>query len=51
MERQLRHMVRLVDELLDVARITQGKLDMRQEAGGARRRDRQRHGNLQRGRE
>jgi PAS domain S-box-containing protein len=31
MERQLNHMVRLVDELLDVARISQGKLALRRE--------------------
>jgi PAS domain S-box-containing protein len=31
MDRQLRQMVRLVDDLLDVSRITQGKLDLRKE--------------------
>ncbi len=31
MERQLDHMVRLVDELLDIARISQGKIVLRQE--------------------
>jgi two-component system, sensor histidine kinase len=31
MERQLRHMVRLVDDLLDVSRITSGKLVLRRE--------------------
>jgi PAS domain S-box-containing protein len=31
MERQLAHMVRLVDDLLDVSRITQNKLDLRKE--------------------
>ena len=31
MERQVNHMVRLVDDLLDVARITNGKIDLRTE--------------------
>ncbi|HEY8360722.1 MAG TPA: PAS domain-containing protein, partial [Ramlibacter sp.] len=31
MERQLRHMVRLVDDLLDVSRVSRGKLELRQE--------------------
>ena len=31
MERQLMHLVRLTDDLLDVARITQDKLEMRRE--------------------
>jgi signal transduction histidine kinase/ActR/RegA family two-component response regulator len=31
MGRQLKHMVRLIDDLLDVARITQGKLELRRE--------------------
>ena len=31
MERQVRHLVRLVDDLLDVSRIMQGKLDLRTE--------------------
>lgn len=31
MERQLRQLVRLIDDLLDVARITRGKLDMRKQ--------------------
>ncbi|MEK6262086.1 MAG: PAS domain S-box protein [Planctomycetota bacterium] len=31
MERQIRHMVRLVDDLLDVSRISRGKIDLRQE--------------------
>jgi signal transduction histidine kinase/CheY-like chemotaxis protein len=31
MERQLRQMVRLIDDLLDVSRITRGKLDLRKE--------------------
>ena len=32
MDRQLKHMVRLVDDLLDVSRITRGKLDLRRES-------------------
>lgn len=32
MDRQLRHMVRLVDDLLDVSRITRSKLELRREA-------------------
>ena len=32
MERQLNHMVRLVDDLLDVSRISRGKLELRQQA-------------------
>jgi len=31
MERQLEQMVRLVDDLLDVSRISQGKLELRKE--------------------
>jgi len=31
-ERQIRHMARLLDDLLDVARISQGKLEIRREA-------------------
>ena len=31
MERQLQHMVRLVDDLLDVSRITRGKIELRKE--------------------
>jgi PAS domain S-box-containing protein len=31
LERQMRHMVRLVDDLLDVSRITRGKLDLRKQ--------------------
>jgi PAS domain S-box-containing protein len=31
MDRQLRHMVRLVDDLLDVSRITSGKIELRKE--------------------
>lgn len=31
MERQVRHMVRLIDDLLDISRITKGKLQLRKE--------------------
>jgi two-component system CheB/CheR fusion protein len=31
MERQIRHLVRLVDDLLDVSRITRGKIELRKE--------------------
>src|SRR6185436_4108265 len=31
MERQVAHMVRLVDDLLEVSRITRGKIDLRKE--------------------
>jgi signal transduction histidine kinase len=31
MERQLQQMVRLIDDLMDVSRITRGKLDLRKE--------------------
>ena len=31
MERQLRHMVRLIDDLLDVSRISRGKIELRRE--------------------
>jgi hypothetical protein len=30
-ERQLKHMVRLIDDLMDVSRSTQGRLQLRQE--------------------
>ncbi|MGH8169900.1 MAG: ATP-binding protein [Steroidobacteraceae bacterium] len=30
-ERQLKHMIRLIDDLMDMSRITQGRLDLRQE--------------------
>ena len=29
MERQVAHMVRLIDDLLDISRITRGKIDLR----------------------
>lgn len=32
MERQVHHLVRLVDDLLDVSRVTRGKIEMRKEA-------------------
>jgi len=31
MERQVRHMTRMVDDLLDVSRITRGKIELRKE--------------------
>ncbi len=31
MERQVRHLTRLIDDLLDISRITQGKVDLRKE--------------------
>ena len=31
MERQVRHMARLIDDLLDVSRITRGKIELRKE--------------------
>ena len=33
MERQLAHMVRLIDDLLDISRISQNKMDLRRSAG------------------
>ena len=33
MERQVDHMVRLVDDLLEVSRITRGKIELRTRAG------------------
>ncbi len=41
MERQLGHMVRLIDDLLEVSRITRGKLQLRSRAGRAGRGDAQ----------
>jgi signal transduction histidine kinase len=35
-ERQIRHVVQLVDDLLDVSRITRGKIELRREALGVR---------------
>ena len=31
LERQVNHLVRIVDDLLDVSRITQGKVELRKE--------------------
>ena len=31
LDRQVNHMVRIVDDLLDVSRITQGKVELRKE--------------------
>ena len=31
MERQVHHLVRLVDDLLDVSRVMRGKIDLRKE--------------------
>ena len=42
MERQLTHMVRLIDDLLDVSRISRNKLDLRRERVAAGRRGHQR---------
>ena len=36
MERQVKHLVRLVDDLLDVSRITQGKIELRRERADIR---------------
>ena len=35
-ERQVKHLTRLVDDLLDVSRITQGKIELRKETVDAR---------------
>ncbi len=32
MDRQLTHLVRLIDDLLDVSRVSRGKIDLRKEA-------------------
>ena len=40
MSRQLKHLVRLVDDLLDVSRITQGKIELRFASSRCRRSDR-----------
>ena len=40
MERQLAHMVRLIDDLLDVSRISRNKMELRRVAGAAGRRGR-----------
>ena len=40
-ERQVQHLVRLVDDLLDVSRITRGKVELQRAAGRARRGRRQ----------
>ena len=37
MERQVGHMVRLIDDLLDVSRITPGKIELRAEPVDLRR--------------
>ena len=42
MERQLAQLVRLVDDLLDVSRITKGKIELRKEYAGRRGRHRER---------
>jgi signal transduction histidine kinase/DNA-binding response OmpR family regulator len=36
MDRQVRHLIRLVDDLLDVSRFTHGKIDLRRETGDLR---------------
>ncbi|HEX6837782.1 MAG TPA: response regulator, partial [Polyangia bacterium] len=36
MDRQVRHLIRLVDDLLDVSRITQGKIELRRERADLR---------------
>ena len=42
MERQVNHMVRLVDDLLEVSRITRGKIELRKQRVDLAGRDRQR---------
>ena len=44
MDRQLAHMVRLIDDLLDVSRISRNKMELRRARVLARRRGRQRRG-------
>ena len=44
MDRQLAHMVRLIDDLLDVSRISRNKMELRRRPGAPRRRGRQRRG-------
>ena len=34
-ERQVKHLVRLVDDLLDVSRITRGKIELKRERGAS----------------
>ena len=36
-ERQVKHLARLIDDLLDVSRITRGKIELRTRAGRPRR--------------
>ena len=45
MERQLGHMVRLIDDLLDISRISQNKMELRRARDAARGRRQQRGGN------
>ena len=45
MERQVSHMVRLVDDLMEVSRITRGEIELRKQRVDAARRARRRHRN------
>ena len=45
MDRQVNHMVRLVDDLMEVSRITRGKIELRKGVGGPGGGDRRRRGN------